>query len=266
MSKTLNLADHLLARGRHFQALGREQDAVRILNRLINFKLLSRDIAEEAKARLAEILVGWGRLARARKHLTALLLQCPSSARYHYLMATALNGDERANPERAAEHYRKSLQLDPKQPKCLGEYGLLALRLNLTDEGLRCLYQAAELAPDNPDVVRRLLEGLRQLGRDDEASAVLRAARFRNSRDSRFAKLWSDYQFRCLHDEQCAARNHPGISDFEANGPRVLPFVRPEGHARRLRAGGKIIRSDAPAPLQPPHIANPDQVPGKKHA
>ena len=52
--------------------------------------------------------------------LGALLIQRPDSARYHYLMANALNNDTKADPQRAADHYRKSLRLDPKQPACLG--------------------------------------------------------------------------------------------------------------------------------------------------
>lgn len=266
MSTTLNLADRLLAMGRYFQTLGREQDAVRIFNRLTSFKLLSSDVAEEAKARLAEILLRWGRFTRARRHLTALLLQCPAKARYHYLMATALNGDQRSDPERAAEHYRQSLKLDPHQPRCLGEYGLLALRLGRTEDGLKCLTDAVGLAPNDPDVVARLVEGLRQEGRLEDARAALRAARFRNARDPRFTKLWNDFQFRLLHDEQEAARDDPALLPFEGNGPRILAFVRPDSKLGRARNHGKVVRRDAPAALKPRRLGKPDDVPGKKHA
>lgn len=265
MSATLNLADQLLARGRHFQNLGREQEAAQIYNRLTGFKLLSNEVAEEAKSRLAELLLRWGRFTRARRHLTALLAQCPRNARYHYLMAAALNGDERSDPKRAAEQYRKSLALDPEQPRCLGEFGLLALRLGQRDEGLNCLRRAVELAPDNVEAVGHLVEGLRQECLLDEASAVLRAARFRNARDARFTKLWNDFQFRQLREQQKSAAN-PALLAIEGNGPRILPFVRPESSSVRIRTHGKIVRSDAPAALQPPRIANQDQVPDKKHA
>ena len=48
MSTTLNLADRLLARGRHLQFLGRTQDAVRILNRLdktLDFRFIAEEMA-----------------------------------------------------------------------------------------------------------------------------------------------------------------------------------------------------------------------------
>jgi tetratricopeptide (TPR) repeat protein len=262
MSTTLNLADRLLAMGRHFQALGREPDAVRILGRLTNFQQLPPEIIEEARSRLAEMMLRWGRFTRARKLLTALLVQRPTEARYHYLMATALDSGERGNPQRAAEHFRQALALDPAQPRWLGEFGLLALRLGQTEEGLSSLRRAAELAPNDLDVIGRLAEGLREEGLLDEARAELRAARFRNPRDRRFLKLWNDFQFRLLRDQQASQRGE-AILPFEANGPRLLPFVRPAEPAKRT-VGEKIVRGDAPAALAPPRIGQP--LPDKKHA
>src|SRR5438874_10813929 len=135
MSMTLNLADRLLAMGRNFQAIGRDRDALHILGRLSDFRQISADVSEESQHRQAEILLRSGRYVRARRHLTALLVQRPDSARYHYLMANALNNDMKADPQRAADHYRKSLRLDPQQPTCLGEFGLPSLRLGQTEDG-----------------------------------------------------------------------------------------------------------------------------------
>src|SRR5262245_18001491 len=185
MSTTLKLVDRLLDRGRNFQYLGRHRDAQQVLNRLASFRDIPPDAHEEILARLAEMLLHEGRFTKARRQLTALLVQCPDSARYHYLMATAYDLDERADGQRAAEHYRKSLALEPDQPQCLGEFGLLALRLGQSEEGLKCLRRAVELAPHDPEAVSRLAEGLRLEGRDDEALDALRAARFRNARDPR---------------------------------------------------------------------------------
>ena len=155
MSTTLNLTDRLLAMGRKFQELGRDQEALHILGRLAGFRQLPAEISEESQVRLAELLLRCGRYVRARRHLTAVLVQRPDSARYHYLMASAHNGDAKCDPQRAAEHYRKSLQLDPGQPRCLGEFGLLALRLGCTEEGLASLRRAVELAPDDPEEIGR---------------------------------------------------------------------------------------------------------------
>ena len=66
MSKKLNLADRVLATGRNFQELGRDQDALRLLGRLAGWQHLAPDISEETLARLAEIHLAHGQFAQAR--------------------------------------------------------------------------------------------------------------------------------------------------------------------------------------------------------
>src|SRR5439155_923816 len=80
------------------------------------------------------------------------------------------------------------------------------------------LRKALALDPDNPVVVGRLVEGLCLADRAAEARKVLQAARFRHPRDSRFRKLWNDFQFRQLAGEQYT----PPV----AEEPVILPFVR----------------------------------------
>src|SRR5262249_4974 len=145
----------------------------------------------------------------------------------------------------AAEHYRKSLQLDPRQPRCLGEFGLLALRLGQTEEGLTCLRRAVELAPDDADAVGRLVKGLEHLDGPDEARAILRAALFRNPRDSRFRKLWNDFRFQQLREAQETERHRKALVDSAGDGPVLLPFVRPEPGTEQVQPGGKRVRRDA---------------------
>jgi Tfp pilus assembly protein PilF len=258
MSMTLKLIDRLAAMGRNFQRLGRDRDALQIFTRLAGLRDLPSNINEETQARLAEAYLGEARYTKARRHLTALLVQCPNSARYHYLMATAYERDERADPHRAAEHYRKSLELDPNQPRCLGEFGLLQLRLGETEEGIANLRRAVEIAPCDPEAAGRLAEGLRQLGQDTEARAALRTALFRNPRDGRFRRLWNDFQFRLLHEQQ---RSHAAAIPATANDvPYILPFVRPSATEQ---AGDRLVRRDPPTIVQPPHAPH---IAGKKHA
>jgi tetratricopeptide (TPR) repeat protein len=265
MSRMLNMAGRLLAMGRHFQALGRDHDALQTFARLASLRDLPGVVAEETQARLGELCLHGKQFRRARRHLTAALTHAPDSARYHYLLATAADGDDRPNPERAAEHFRKSLELDPNQPRCLGEYGLLALRLGRIDEGLDCLRRGAELAPDDPDAVGRLVTGLQELDEDDEARQVVRAALFRNTRDPRFRRLWDDFQFQRLHDEQAAARRGVAASGRAADGPDVLPFVRPEP-SPTAPPRQRTIRRDRPSAPAGPHLPRPLHVPDKKHA
>jgi tetratricopeptide (TPR) repeat protein len=254
MSRTLNLVDRLLAMGRTYQSLGRDHDAQRLFGRLAKLAELPAGAAEETQARLAELHFKNHEYRRARRHLAAALGRCPDNARYHYLLASALDADLKGDPERAAEHYRRSLELDPRQPRCLGEYGLLALRLGRTEEGLNALHRAVELAPDDPEAVGHLVEGLRQEGLVEEARAALRAARFRNPRDARFHKLWSDFEFQQLRQQQEARRLSRSGGWSPEQGPVLLPFVRPVPEENPKGAGRKLVRRDGASPPAPPHL------------
>src|SRR5262249_21335378 len=150
------------------------------LGRLAGFQELPSHLAEETQVRLAEIHLRRNRPRKACRCLTAVLAHQPDSARYHYLMARAVEADRRAEPERALEHYRRSLEIDPEQSDCLSEGGLLAVRLGQSKQGLRDLRRAVELAPDDPACLKRLTKGLCLTRRPDEARAALRAAMFRH--------------------------------------------------------------------------------------
>jgi tetratricopeptide (TPR) repeat protein len=264
MSKTLNLVDCLLARGRNLQQLGRDQDALVILQRLAGFRQLPRQVAEETQLRLAEIQLERGEFQSARRHLTAALAQKPTSARYHFLMATALEADENGSDRRALEHYRMSLQLDPDQPECLRESGMLALRLGRIREGLKWLRRAVAIAPDDPQVVACLVEGLQDIGRAEEARLTLRAALFRNPRDGRFRKLWNDFHFHELREEQESIRQARWEISVEGEKPVLLPFLR--AVSAPAQTSGKRVRRDPAAPLPPPHIPRRGRIPYPRHA
>jgi Tfp pilus assembly protein PilF len=241
MPETLNLVEHILVMGRRFQELGRHRDALQVFTRLCNFRDLPAEAAEEAQVRLAELHLKRRRFARARRHLTAALQYQPSSARYHFLMATALHTDTAGDIERAAEHFRQALAIEPDNARYLAEWGLLLIRMGKNEEGLEILRRAAERAPDHADVLAKLVKGLRLSGQSDEAQSALRAALFRNSRNPRFRKLWSDFQMDALRRRQETARMRRRGND---DGPVLLPFVRvvPEAPAGQVHA--TILRSD----------------------
>jgi tetratricopeptide (TPR) repeat protein len=264
MSTTLNLVDRLLTLARHRQALGRTQDAIALLTRLTQFRELPADAAEEAQARLGELHLEGGRFRRARRHLTAALRHCPDSARYHFLLARAVSADDRRDPERAAAHYRRSLELSPDQPECLCAGGHLALQQGRREEGLDYLRKALAAAPDDPATVAEVVKGLRRARRVEEARSGLRAALFRNPCDGRFRRLWDDFQFQELRREQETARLRRGADGDD--GPVLLPFVRPVSAAEPAPSGGRVIRIDRPQPLPPPRGAGSQRVPPRRHA
>ena len=225
MNPTVNLVDGVLAMGRRYQEVGRHRDAVAILTRLSRFRYLPAEAAEETQARLAEIYLKRRKYKQARRHLTAALRHQPDNARYHYLLATALCAEEGADVERAAEHYRRALELDPGHVKCSADYGHLLLRLGQIEEGLTRLRKAASQAPDDVEVLAKLVKGLRLTGHSEEARKVLQLARFRNSASPQFRKLWNEFCF-----QQARRRDAQRIqqAEVETDGeqPMLLPFVR----------------------------------------
>ncbi len=262
MTTTLNLVDHLLALGRKYQEIGRFTDAEGVLGRLAGFGELPAAAAEETQARLAELHLRRRKYGRARRCLAAALAHRPDSARYHLLLATALQADDRGDLQRADEHYRRSLELDPQQVKCRSDSGLLAVRLGRTEEGLARLRQAVEEAPGDVEALRKLVKGLRLADRPDEARAAVRAGLFRNPRSPRFRRLWQDHQFQLLRRRQQSGRRTKRTGP--AGGPVLLPFRRPEGEAPATPLP-ETVRLDGPAVVGPPHAARAARRPEQRH-
>jgi tetratricopeptide (TPR) repeat protein len=247
VNPTLNLVDHLFAAATRSQEQGRLREAVRLLTRLASFRELPADAAEQAQARLAELQLKRRKFKRARRHLAAALQHAPDEARYHYGMATALAHDSDSDLERAADHYRRSLELDAEQVKCQYEYGLLQVRLGQTEEGLERLRRAVEQAPADADAVSKLAKGLRLSGRTEAAGAALRAALFRNPRVPRFRKLWNEFQFQQLRQKQDHERVRRAAARRLDNAV-ILPFVQPTDKPPVTTEP----RSDEPTTVAPP--------------
>jgi len=240
---TLNLVDHALAMGRRYQEVGRHRDALMVFTRLSHFRFLPAEAAEEAQARLAEIHLKRRRFKHARRHLTAALRHQPDNARYHYLLASALQAEDGGDTERAAEHFRRALELDPGHVNCRADYGLLLLRQGQTEEGLARLREAAERAADDVEVHGKLVKGLRLAGRTDEARSVLQIALFRNSRSPRFRKLWQEFRFQQARRRRDAERIR---DDGEVDGdqPVLLPFIRIVNESEVISDCPTVVRCD----------------------
>ncbi len=253
MMPTINLVDRVLAMGRRYQEVGRHRDAVTVLSRLARFRHLPAEAAEETQSRLAEIHLKRRRFKQARRHLTAALRHQPDHARYHYLLATALCAEEGADLERAGEHYRRALELDPGHVKCQADYGHLLLRLGQTEEGLTCLRDAAERAPEDIEVLGKLVKGLRLTGRSEEARSVLQKALFRNARSPRFRKLWNEFRFQHARRRCDAERLKQAENEVEGEAPVLLPFVRVVRETTETSACPTIVRhEDGVAPALSP--------------
>jgi tetratricopeptide (TPR) repeat protein len=249
MSRTLNLVDRLLARGRRLHRLGATHEALRTFGRLTAFRELPPAVARRAQAHLARIHLRGRRPARARRHLAALLLHDPKNAAYHYRMARAAAADPRCDRGRALEHCRRATQLAPRHGGYLSTFGILAVRQGRVEEGLGALCRAVELAPHDPRVLGRLVRGLCLADRGDLARPALLAGLFRNGTDGRFRRLWCDFQFGQLRLHQQRTRRREADA---AHGPALLPFIRSSADEPAAEAPADV-RVDAPSVLPGPH-------------
>jgi tetratricopeptide (TPR) repeat protein len=244
----LNFVQHLFDRGRTLHQLGLAPQATRAYKRVASCRALPAEVAQETQRHLAELYLDQGHYRLARRALAAALAHEPQEAYYHFLMGACVLEDPQAQPHRALTHLRAALKLDPDNAEYQVEFGLLALALDMPRLALTALRRAATLAPDDPALLGRVADGLRDLGKPDEAQGLLRAAMFGHPRDQRFRNLWQRYQFQTLHAEQQQARARWATVE---DAPAILPFTRPEGG---IRMGSRRIRTDGPSTTPAPKL------------
>jgi tetratricopeptide (TPR) repeat protein len=250
MSRTLNLVDCLFTTARNLHRLGRAQQALEILERLLRLRSVPADAAAEAHSLLAELRFKQDAYRKARRHLVAALTYQPHRADFHFRLALAIEADPEARPERARVHYLRALQLDGKNASYWLDYAFYLLTLEERKRGLRALRRAYALAGSDPDVIGRVAEGLRQEGLHDEARTKLLNALFEHPRDRRFRALWQQHQFQMLYEQQQKQRRERTAAAIAA--PVLIPFVEQEGSGKYAELGGKTIRLDPPAPMRTP--------------
>jgi tetratricopeptide (TPR) repeat protein len=249
MSRTLNLTASLLDRSRKLSQLGRKQDAHRLLQRLLTFRHLGSDIAQEAHALLADIQLTRQNIRLAGRHIRSALAHQPNNPQYHIFMARcAAQRKCRSRVETALRHYRQAIFLDSRQPAWLAEFGVLAVRHGRLQEGLASLRQAAGIAPDDAEVLKSLIQSLLETGQEQEALQRLKAALFRNSRNPAFRKIWQHFQYQRLLRWQMARRTSE-LSNKDGD-PVILRFLT---NAASLRSGRLARQRERRAACAPPH-------------
>ena len=100
---------------------------------------------------LAQLDIAEGKGDTARKSLTALIDRKAGRVEAHVLLASL---DSRVGNQAAAiEHYRKVLEIDPRNAGALNDLAyLLAENASQPDEALKYAEQAKEIAPASPEV------------------------------------------------------------------------------------------------------------------
>lgn len=262
MSGTLHLIDRLLDIGRKYQRVHRPRAALRCFGRLAALPDLTPTAAAEIHSRLAELYLHRKRFRKARRHIGIALLYQPDCARYHRLQGVALAKGRDADLGRAIDAYQQALELDADQPRWLAQLGILCMKHGEVEEGLGALMRAVQMAPDDPKLLAVLAKALCRQRRSQEAERVLRAARFRHSRDSRFQGLWQQFRFRQLRAEQRRARRNADSAWRTADGgPLLLKFTAAAAPVELP----PNTRQDEAQPLRGPLRRQSVRRPGWKH-
>ncbi len=237
MSRTLKLADELLALGRSYSRLGRDGEALRVLGKLAGFGGLPEAVAEEAGSHLAELYFRRHNYPKARRQLAAGLARRPNNARFHFLMATNLMEDEEGDLERALQHYPLAARLEPRNADYHCDYGRCLLAVGDESEGLKQLRKAVGLAPEEVKHVRQLALAELEAGRADQARRTVLALLFRRPRDPHVKKLWDDLRFEAARLAQGAERARWSLAtDSEPVLLRFEPRSRAKSSARAARS------------------------------
>jgi tetratricopeptide (TPR) repeat protein len=188
----------------------------------------------------------------------------PDNARYHFLLAHALSRGTRPNPQRAAKHFMRSLELDPSKPIRLSAYGLFLVQIGRSSEGLRHLRRAAESAPEHPGVLKKVLAGMLLANRSEEARRVLLTARFRAPHDHRVLALWNDLQFQQIRKDQQTALLR--VTTKRSESPVLLRFDRPKRGGTSSRLTRAAVRQDGPSGTPAPRSILRVRRPDQRHA
>jgi tetratricopeptide (TPR) repeat protein len=260
MGRTLNLCDHLLSQGCRYRRVGAQQRALRTFDRIAALRILPNDVAEETQANLAELHLQCGEYAKARRHLTAAISHDPTNAGYYLLMARAHQEDPAGDREQARINFRSGIRRDPDNAIGHCDAGLFALQEGNGDEGIRLLKRAVELAPEDADLLRDVVQGLQRYGHYHEARELATLARFRHSRDRRFLKVWDD----CRFGESVRLQQEDATERAPQDTPAAcLSFLR---LTVETPTGRKLIRRDPATKPAGPHFLRSARGTEKKHA
>jgi len=124
---------------------------------------------------LGEILVSQGDLAGARDPLEKAAERMPDSGHAQYLLGVVY--EKGKDLERALQAYSRAAELDPKLAEAHYGRGRLLRDLKKDSPGaLASLEKAAQLSPDNPDILTDLGAALYDAKQVDRASDVLAKA------------------------------------------------------------------------------------------
>jgi tetratricopeptide (TPR) repeat protein len=260
MNPSINLLERLLTQGRQLVFMGRYVEARRRLDKLLALPDVPEHQRIEAHQLLGDIHLDSQCYRKARRHLLAALGLRPHCHETLYRLAVTLDVDPDADPKRAAKYFRKALEQKPDEPRYWSGYGQICLRLGKEKAAYGAFVAAADLAPNDVEILDEITDGLCFLGKEEDARSVLTAARFRLGHDAELDQLWNRFRFLQLHRRQQAARRKQAMESGEAV---ILPFVPSKETSGPPKGEPGILRHDRlsrPAPHST-QLPDPRRVP-----
>src|SRR5438105_3343089 len=245
MSRTLTLIHAGWASARTLARTGRRTEALAQLERLLTHPDLPAILTADVRRLAAELELGAGRFARARRHLRAATVHEPDHARTHYLLGVAWEEDPHGDDRRAAVRFRKAARLDPENPLYWAVFGRAAVRCDRVKCGVRALLAAADMAQSLETVptVRIIVEGLLEAGRVTTAQGVLTKVRFLCPGNREVNTLWERVRFEVARLQQNTRKTQDAATATDGDIIR-LPFIRLVGSAPGRMSGAGTIRRD----------------------
>jgi tetratricopeptide (TPR) repeat protein len=251
MSRKLTLIDAGWESVKAFAARSHRGDAVTRVEKLLSRPDLPAPVAADARRLVAELLSNAEKYPEARRHLSAAAELEPGHAHTQYLLGVAHADDPLGEPRKAAARFRKAAELDPANPLYRAAYGRAAVRCDRPKAGVKALLAAADAAGDDVTVVRVVVEGLLEAGKNAKARRVVAKAMFLCPANRELKTLRDRATFAAAASRQRHTRRAQDAQFARDGGVAVLPFIRVVRPTDGTPAGGGTIRRDLVSKPQP---------------
>ena len=251
MSMTLTLIDTGWESVKAFAVRSHRGYAVTRVEKLLSRPDLPAPVEADARRLAAELLSDAEKYPEARRHLSAAADLEPGHAHTQYLLGAAHENDPLGEPRKAAARFRKAVELDPANALYRAAYGHAAVRGDRPNAGVRALLAAADAGADDVAVVRVVVGGLLEAGKNAAARRVVAKAMFLCPASRELKTLRDRVRFAAACSRQRHARRAQDAQLARDGGVAVLPFIRVVRPTDGTPLGGGTIRRDLVSKPQP---------------
>ncbi len=236
MQQTISYAAALLERADHLCEDCLYEQALPLLERLLELEHTPLWVRREVLALLAEIELDRGRYYKARRHLTAALAYEPRDAHVLFLIGLSFEWQEEPMLDRAYQHYRQAATIDPDNPLYLAAQQCLRAELFQSDAvrraAVRRLLTAYQADPDSPEVCYYFARGLLAAGKLGQAEWIVRRAMRRWPELAEFVELLQRIRF--AHGTSPNTAPRPQLSVYHPSGSSMTPASEQEDEPVRI--------------------------------